>query len=63
MLGPTLHCNGMQDKNIVVWDHNRDLISHRANTIFEDPEAMKYAWGIGFIGMKLGPEENQNMIT
>lgn len=47
-LGPTLHCNGMQDKNIVVWDHNRDLISHRANTIFEDPEAMKYAWGIGF---------------
>lgn len=47
-LGPTLHRNGMQDKNIVVWDHNRDLISHRANTIFEDPEAMKYAWGIGF---------------
>jgi len=32
----------------VVWDHNRDLISNRANTIFEDPEASKYAWGIGF---------------
>ena len=26
---------GYGDKNIVVWDHNRDLISHRANTIFE----------------------------
>jgi len=47
-LGPTFENNGLGDKNIVVWDHNRDLISHRANTIFEDPEAMKYAWGIGF---------------
>lgn len=47
-LGPTFEKNGFGDKNIVVWDHNRDLISHRANTIFEDPEASKYAWGIGF---------------
>ncbi|QWG10193.1 glycoside hydrolase family 30 protein [Flammeovirga kamogawensis] len=46
-LGPTFEKNGMADKNIVVWDHNRDLISHRANVIFEDPEAAKYAWGIG----------------
>lgn len=47
-LGPTLEREGLEDKNIVVWDHNRDLISHRANTIFGDPEAAKYAWGIGF---------------
>ena len=47
-LGPAFEKAGFQDKNIVVWDHNRDLISHRANTIFEDPEAAKYAWGIGF---------------
>ena len=47
-LGPTLEKAGHGDKNIVVWDHNRDLISNRANTIFEDPEASKYAWGIGF---------------
>ncbi len=47
-LGPTLEKEGLGDKNIVVWDHNRDLISHRANTIFEDSEASKYAWGIGF---------------
>lgn len=47
-LGPTFEKAGFQDKNIVVWDHNRDLISHRANTIFDDPEASKYAWGIGF---------------
>ena len=47
-LGPTLEKQGLGDKKIIVWDHNRDLIVHRANTIFDDPEASKYAWGIGF---------------
>jgi glucosylceramidase len=47
-LGPTMHREGFADKKIVVWDHNRDLINHRANTIFQDPEASKYAWGLGF---------------
>ncbi len=47
-LGPTMQAAGLGNKNIVVWDHNRDLINHRANTIFDDPEAAKYAWGIGF---------------
>ena len=46
-LGPTLENAGLGDKKIIVWDHNRDLISDRANTIFEDSEASKYAWGIG----------------
>jgi O-glycosyl hydrolase len=47
-LGPTLKKEGLGDKKIVVWDHNRDLINQRANVIFSDPEASKYAWGIGF---------------
>lgn len=47
-LGPTMEEEGLGDKKIVVWDHNRDLINHRANTIFDDPDAAKYAWGIGF---------------
>lgn len=47
-LGPTMEAEGLGDKKIVVWDHNRDLINNRANTIFDDPEASKYAWGIGF---------------
>jgi len=47
-LGPIMEKEGYGDKNIVVWDHNRDLITNRANTIFDDPEAAKYAWGIGF---------------
>lgn len=47
-LGPTMEKEGLSDKKIVVWDHNRDLLNHRANTIFSDPEASKYAWGLGF---------------
>ena len=47
-LGPTMKKEGFGDKKIVVWDHNRDLMTHRANVIFSDPEASKYAWGMGF---------------
>lgn len=47
-LGPVMAREGLDDKNIVVWDHNRDLIVNRANTILDDPEAAKYAWGVGF---------------
>jgi glucosylceramidase len=47
-LGPTMKKEGLGDKKIIVWDHNRDLMVQRANTIFGDPEASKYAWGIGF---------------
>ena len=47
-LGPVMKTEGLGDKKIVVWDHNRDLITHRANTVFDDPEAEQYAWGIGF---------------
>lgn len=47
-LGPTLFKNGMQDKKLIAWDHNRDLIYHRASTILNDPDAAKYVWGIGY---------------
>jgi glucosylceramidase len=47
-LGPTLHKNGLGDKKLICWDHNRDLIYQRATTLLNDPEAAKYIWGIGF---------------
>lgn len=47
-LGPTLHKNGLKEKKVIVWDHNRDLINQRAAVIFNDPKAAQYAWGIGF---------------
>ena len=47
-LGPTMHKAGYADTKIIVWDHNRDMMAHRAHVIFDDPEASKYAWGMGF---------------
>jgi glucosylceramidase len=47
-LGPVMTRRGLKDVNIIVWDHNRDLIVQRAQTIFDDPKAARYAWGIGF---------------
>ncbi|MBS1734109.1 MAG: glycoside hydrolase family 30 protein [Bacteroidetes bacterium] len=47
-LGPTMEKEGLKDKKIIVWDHNRDLMYQRAQTYFNDPAASKYAWGIGF---------------
>jgi O-glycosyl hydrolase len=46
----------------LLWDHNRDLLSQRASTILDDPQASKYVWGIGFIGMKAGVVEIQCLI-
>jgi glucosylceramidase len=47
-LGPTLEQEGLGNKKIIVWDHNRDLLFDRASTILNDPEAAKYVWGTGF---------------
>jgi glucosylceramidase len=47
-LGPTMQRAGLGGVKIIVWDHNRDLVTHRAHTIFDDPAAAKYAWGLGF---------------
>ena len=47
-LGPTMQREGLADKKIIAWDHNRDLIYQRARTILSDPKAARYVWGIGF---------------
>ena len=47
-LGPTLQKEGLGDKKIIVWDHNRDLLFERASVILNDSEASKYVWGTGF---------------
>jgi glucosylceramidase len=47
-LGPTLQKNGMGDKKLICWDHNRDLVFQRASVLLNDPDAAKYIWGIGF---------------
>ena len=47
-LGPTLQKSGMGNKKIVIWDHNRDMMFQRASEIYNDKDAAKYIWGVGF---------------
>ena len=47
-LGPTLNKQGLGDKKLIAWDHNRDFIYQTASTILNDKEAAKYVWGIGY---------------
>ena len=47
-LGPTLQKNGLSSKKLIAWDHNRDFVYQRANTILSDPAAARYVWGIGY---------------
>ncbi|WP_163133117.1 glycoside hydrolase family 30 beta sandwich domain-containing protein [Agarivorans sp. Alg241-V36] len=46
-LGPTMYAAGYQDKAIVIWDHNRDVMVQRTAIVLSDPEAAKYVWGVG----------------
>lgn len=46
-LGPVLRKNGMQNKKVIIWDHNRDLAYQYASTVLNDPEAAQYVWGVG----------------
>lgn len=48
VLGPTLEKHNLEDKKILIWDHNRDIMVERASVVFDDPEANRYAWGTAF---------------
>jgi glucosylceramidase len=47
-LGPTMKNSDAKDVNILIWDHNRDIMVERAEAVLSDPEAAKYVWGTGF---------------
>eukprot|EP00747_Dinoflagellata_sp_TGD_P111424 gnl/TRDRNA2_/TRDRNA2_171221_c1_seq2.p1 gnl/TRDRNA2_/TRDRNA2_171221_c1~~gnl/TRDRNA2_/TRDRNA2_171221_c1_seq2.p1 ORF type:complete len:397 (-),score=64.56 gnl/TRDRNA2_/TRDRNA2_171221_c1_seq2:83-1273(-) len=47
-LGPTLAKENLSSVNILVWDHNRQGMLERAARAYEDPEAAKYIWGMGY---------------
>eukprot|EP00930_Biecheleria_cincta_P041911 TRINITY_DN28811_c0_g1_i2.p1 TRINITY_DN28811_c0_g1~~TRINITY_DN28811_c0_g1_i2.p1 ORF type:complete len:568 (+),score=58.55 TRINITY_DN28811_c0_g1_i2:36-1706(+) len=46
-LGPALEASGLGLK-LLVWDHNRNEMFERASTIYGDPEAAKYVWGVSY---------------
>ena len=47
-LGPALHANGLAHIKVIIWDHNRDCMVERAKVAYDDPEAARYIWGVGF---------------
>jgi glucosylceramidase len=47
-LGPALRKDGLSDKKIIVWDHNRSFMFQRASVILDDPTAARYVWGVGY---------------
>lgn len=48
ILGPTLKEEGLEDIKVIVWDHNKDIMKERVDTILSDEEAAKWVWGVGF---------------
>jgi len=46
-LGPALEAANLGLK-LLVWDHNRDDMWLRAHTIYSDPAAAKYVWGLAY---------------
>jgi glucosylceramidase len=47
-LGPTLVKNGLADRRLMIWDHNRTFMYQRVSVILDDPEAAKYVWGVAY---------------
>ncbi|RPI41013.1 MAG: glucosylceramidase, partial [Bacteroidetes bacterium] len=47
-LGPTLVKSGCAGVKLMIWDHNRGIMYQRAKAVYDDPEAAKYVWGMGF---------------
>ncbi|MCH4889962.1 glucosylceramidase [Acidaminobacter sp. JC074] len=45
-LGPRLK-EAHPHVNILIWDHNRDVLVERGAVVLSDPEASKYVWGTG----------------
>jgi glucosylceramidase len=47
-LGPRLQQSAFSGLKLMIWDHNRDIMFHRANTVLSDSAAAKYVWGTAF---------------
>jgi len=58
-LGPALERAGLGRIKVIIWDHNRDHLIHRARVAYHDPAAAKYIWGAGFHWY--GPDKFDNV--
>ncbi len=46
-LGPTIANSAFKDTNIIIWDHNRDILVERTKVVYDDKDASQYVWGAG----------------
>jgi len=60
-LGPALEKAGLGHVKIVLWDHNREYMVHRAAAAYSDPVASKYIWGTGYHWYCDDKFENMNL--
>ncbi|XMB72198.1 glycoside hydrolase family 30 protein [Mycoplasmatota bacterium WC30] len=56
-LGPILH-EKYPNVKILIWDHNRDIIVERSDTVLKDKEAREHVWGTGLHWYSEGGFEN-----
>jgi glucosylceramidase len=61
-LGPRLRQSPFAKLKLMIWDHNRDIVYHRASTIFADPKAAAYVWGTAFHWYMGDHYENVKMV-
>lgn len=47
-LGPALVRHGLSEVKVILWDYGRDYAYPVAKAVYDDPEAAKYVWGLGF---------------
>lgn len=47
-LGPAMEEAGVGDAEILIWDHNKERVFERAQDVFSDEVANKYAKGVAF---------------
>lgn len=45
-LGPMLEREKLSDVKLYIWDHNRDILVERADTVLSDHKAAKYVYGV-----------------
>lgn len=61
-LGPALERADLSHVKIIIWDHNRDVLVHRASVAYHDAEASRYIWGAGFHGYVADKFDNVRML-
>ncbi|MFA9397054.1 MAG: glycoside hydrolase family 30 beta sandwich domain-containing protein [Clostridiaceae bacterium] len=61
-LYPELKQTGLENINIIIWDHNRDNIVKRANITLSNKKVKDYVWGVGYHWYVCDKSENLSVL-